>query len=352
MTVSRRIAEKIGAITVMRKKLFRVGMVLSAGGALAAAGLSGAQAADAATAHTPSWHGVLSVPGGLVTEAVVATGKTSGWAFLSNDTAYERVGATAWKKVAFPGRNGWVNAASASSPSNAWAAFRSTTGTAQVDHWNGKAWTVVKNFPSEVNGLSVLGPNDVWAFGGGGVFHFNGHTWAKVSSTLQHGSAASDRSVWAYSGASVAHYDGHKWTSASLVKLFPAAAAGQPVSPVLTGILALGAGNVYATGVGWASVGGGPAVVLHFNGHSWSRVAAGQAVINGGSVTLASDGKGGLWFTADTHENHQELLHYSAGQLTNASEPFMVVGNVPGTAEELGGSATGVATAPVVYQYS
>jgi hypothetical protein len=160
--------------------------------------------------------------------------------------------------------------------------------------------------------------------------------------------------VWAYSGSSVAHYDGHKWTSASLVKLFPAATAGQPVAPALTGILALGAGNVYATGVGWGSVGvgGGAAVVLHYNGHAWSRVAAGQNVINGGFVTLASDGKGGLWFTADTHQNQQQLLHYSAGKLTNAGEPFTSVASIPGTAGELGGNATGVATQPVVYQYS
>ena len=56
-------------------------MVLSTGGAVAAAVLSGAQAASAATPHAPSWHPVLSVPGGGVTEAVAATGKTTVWAF-------------------------------------------------------------------------------------------------------------------------------------------------------------------------------------------------------------------------------------------------------------------------------
>ena len=92
-------------------------------------------------------------------------------------------------------------------------------------------------------------------------------------------------------------------------------------------------------------------MVLHFNGHGWSRAAAGPTVINS-AVTLASDGRGGLWMTSDTHENFQVLLHYSAGKLVNANEPFMSVASIPGTAEALGGSATGVATAPVVYQYS
>lgn len=104
--------------------------------------LSGAQAVSAATPHAPSWHPVLSVPGGGVTEAVVATGKTTGWAFLRNGAAYQRVGATAWKKVAFPGRNGYVDAAAASSRSTCGppsgpplAGRRLTAGTAGSGPW-------------------------------------------------------------------------------------------------------------------------------------------------------------------------------------------------------------------------
>ena len=352
IVVSRIEAEKIGAIKVMKQKLFRVSMVLSAGGAIAAAALSGAQAASAAT---PSWRPVLSVPGGGVTEAVVATGKTTGWAFLHDGTAYQRVGATSWKKVAFPGSDGYVNAAAASSPSDVWAAFRPAAGGdgSQVDRWNGRKWAVVKSFPGSVTSLSVLGPNDVWAFGGAsgseGVFHFNGRSWAEVSSTLQGGSATSDRDVWAYSGTQLAHYDGRKWTETSVAGLFPASTGGR-VAPSLTGVLALAPDDVFATGVGWAEVGGGAAVVLHFNGHGWSRAAVGPVVLS--PVTPASDGKGGLWMTSDTHENYEVLLRYSAGQLVNANEPFMSVASIPGTAEALGGSATGVAATPVVYQYS
>ena len=348
-SIMRRIeAEKIGRVTVMRQKLFRVPMVLGAGGAIAAAMLSGTQAASAAT---PSWHPVLSVPGGGVTEAVVATGKTTGWAFLGNGAAYERVGATAWKKVAFPGVNGYVDAAAASSPSNVWAAFDSTGGGSQVDRWNGRQWSVVKSFPSGVTSLSVLGPDDVWAFGGAGVFHFNGRSWAEVSSTPQGGSADSDRDVWAFSGTQLAHYDGHKWTETDVAGLFPAV-SGYHVPPFLTGILALGPDNVFATGVGWGDVGGGAAVVLHFNGHGWSLAANGPAYNIGSGTSLASDGESGLWMTSDTHENYEVVLHYSAGQIVNANEPFRSVASIPGTAEALGGNASPGATAPTVYQYS
>jgi hypothetical protein len=337
----------------MRQKLFRVSMVLGTGGAVAAAMLPGAQAASAAT---PSWQPVLSVPGGGVTEAVVATGKTTGWAFLYDGAAYERTGATTWKQVQFTGGDGYVTAA-ASSPSDVWAAFRPAVGSgSQVYRWTGTSWSVAKSFPGDVTGLSVLGPDDVWAFGGasggGGVFHFNGHSWAEVSSTLPGGSATSDQDVWAYSGTQVAHYNGGKWTETSVAGLFPASTGGQ-AAPTLTGILALAPDNVFAAGTSWGGAGGaggGPAVVLHFNGHAWSLAAVGPDVLAPGS--LASDGQGGLWMTSDTHENFEELLHYSDGQLVSANEPFVSVASIPGTAEALGGNATGVATQPVVYQYS
>jgi len=338
----------------MKKKLFRVSMVLGAGGAIAAASLAGAQGASAATL---SWRPVLSVPGGGVTEAVVATGRTTGWAFLSSGAAYQRTGATAWKKVAFPGRNGYVDAAAASSPSNVWAAYRPAAGGdgSQVDHWNGSKWSVVRSFPGTVTSLSVLGPDDVWAFGGAsygqGVFHFNGRGWTEASSTLSGGSATSDQDVWAFSGTKVARYNGRTWTETNVAGLFPASTGGH-VAPAVTAILALAPNNVFAAGTGWGGTGGaggGPAVVLHYNGHSWSRVAVGPDVLGPGS--LASDGRGGLWMTSDTHENYQVLLHYTAGHLINANEPFKSVAAIPGTTEALGGNASPAATAQV-YQYS
>lgn len=346
--------KEIGAVAVMRQKVFRFSMVLGTGGAVAAALLSGAQAASAAT---PSWQPVLSVAGGGTATTVVATGKTTGWAFMESGAAYERTGATTWKQVTFPGSNGYVNAAAASSPSDVWAAFRPAAGGpgSQVDHWNGRQWSVVKSFPGSVTNLSVLGPRDVWAFGGAnygqGVFHFNGRSWAEVSSTLSGGSAISDRNVWAYSGTQVAHYNGHQWTETNVAGLFPPSTGGT-VAPALTSILALAPNNVFAAGVGWGGTGGasgGPAVVLHFNGHAWSLAAAGPVVLGPGS--LASDGRGGLWMTSDTHQNYMVLLHYSGGQIVDANEPFSSVAAIPGTAEALGADASPVATAQV-YQYS
>ncbi len=128
-------------------------MVLAASGVLAAGAATTATTANAAVAHTPAWHTILSLPGGKTVETVVATGRTSGWAFLASTTvAYERYGATTWKKVALPEKGGTVNVAQASAPSNVWAAYRTAGGT-HLDRWNGHRWTTVKSFPGQVTAL-------------------------------------------------------------------------------------------------------------------------------------------------------------------------------------------------------
>ena len=345
-------------------------MVLGASGILAGgltAATLGPGAANAAVAHTPTWHAVLSIPNSNMVDAVVATGTTSGWAFLNDDTvAYERTGATAWKKVAFPGRGGAVNVAAASSPSNVWAAYRSSQGNGtQLFRWNGRNWTLMRTFPGAgtVTAISALGPNDVWVFGGAGssgdagVFHYNGHRWTEVSPTLQGGYAVSDGNVWGFSGAQIAHYNGHKWTTTSVAGLLPPATRG--TASTLTGIIALAPNNVYATGEGFTTPRGGPGVVLHFNGRTWSRVAESGAFESVLGKPLASDGKGGLWMAGEGYPSIlPEVFHYSAGKVTGVSVPggaeLTSVSRIPGTAAALSGGeqiASGHGTT-VVYQYS
>ncbi len=184
----------------MMRKLPKISLAVGLSGVLATGLATAATAASAATG--PAWHRVLSVASNPVSspydgsyvrfDAVVATGKTTGWAFRSDSkVAYERTGATSWKKVAFPGGAGTVEAAAATSPSSVWAAY-DFSGGSQVDHWNGKKWTVLKTFPAAVTGISALGASDVWVYGGvrsdgTGVWHYNGRTWTEVSGSLQGG---------------------------------------------------------------------------------------------------------------------------------------------------------------------
>jgi hypothetical protein len=342
-------------------------------GAYAATGSPGSAAK--AAAYQPAWRPVLSVPNGTrtgVARTVIATGKTSGWTFLSNGTTYQRTGATRWKKVASPGGTAvTVGAAGASSPSNVWVAGGSPGTGTKVYRWNGVRWSLAKSLPSGavITGLSVLGPNDVWLFGGlgktgeDGVFHFNGRTWTQVAASLEGGSALSDRSVWGFNTTQIAHYDGRKWTATSVAKLLPAVPRGSKASSYLTNVIALAPNNVYATGED-ANPLTGPAVLLHYNGRSWSRVAASAGFISAPGNQLASDGKGGLWIAAQhpgvasNEGSNARLIHYSAAKLTIAALPTGgfagSVSRIPGTAEALAAGVkygTGNGDS-VVFQYS
>ena len=365
-----------GAITVMRPKLSRLSLVLGASGVLVAGMATAAYAAttaNAAVAHTPTWHTILSVPDGKTpsntVKTVVATGRTSGWAFLSSSpVAYERIASTAWKKVRLPEKGGAVSVAQASSPNNVWAAYHTATGT-HLDRWNGRKWTTVKSFGGQINGISVLSPSDVWVFGvltksNGGVFHFNGRTWTQVSSIEQGGYAINDRNVWAFAGTKIAHFDGKRWTQTDVAGLFPAKTPGEYTSPVLTGIIAIASNNVYAIGDGPLGPHAGNGVILHYNGHACSRVGVGGFISPVGQQ-VTPDGTGGLWVPAQNPEGPNRLFHYAAGKVTLLFLPGSTglptssnsVSRIPGTTEVISGgtafnATNSAANRSVVLQYS
>ena len=100
---------------------------------------------------------------------------------------------------------------------------------------------------------------------------------------------------------------------------------------------------MYAIGNGNLQDEGGPFVLLHWNGSTWSKVAGG----NYGFGTLQQfgpDGRGGLWLPmpgADGGKSY--VLHYAGGHLTVASLPdgpnkltVSAVALVPGTSQVLG----------------
>jgi hypothetical protein len=356
-----------------------------------AAGVAGLLAAGGATAATaatatavppvaaPHWHIVKSVKTNASGDftAVVATGKTTGWAFDgqgfgSPPTAWRRNG-TSWTKfTAFPGKkNEEVVTAGASSPSNVWAFTTSFGAGSRVLHWNGAKWSVARTFSAEIDAASVLSVSDVWVFGfipepgtpTLGVWHYNGHTWTRVSKSLAGGSALSPSNVWAFGQTSVAHWDGLGWTSTSVKALLPAKT--QLNDPSVVGIRALSARNVYAIGNGNAEDEGGPLVVLHYNGSKWAKVAQGRFG-TGPGPQFSSDGSGGLWLPMSGPVGGPgSLVHYTGGNLIKATLPVGAasitigsVARVPGTTQQLAGGFThakgnlGAKVVAVILQYS
>jgi hypothetical protein len=353
-----------------------LGAALAAAGAASAIAVAGGAPAIAATPAGPSWHIVKRVHSGAFGDvtAVVAVGKTGGWAFngISGPTAWERTGQS-WTRVAFPGRSGEeVVSAAASSARNVWAfADRGTTGRAL--RWNGSRWTAQRSFPAPIGGGVVISASDVWVFGqpgppgaGLGAWHYNGHAWSRLSSGhgLEGGSGLSAGDIWAFDGTRVAHWNGRTWTRTSVASLLPA--KQELNDPAVVAVAALSPRDVYAIGSGNAEDEGGPTVILHYNGHIWRKVAQGS--FGPGTSPLqqvSADGHGGLWIPMPGSGGERSyLVHYSAGHLVKAALPVgparidvESVSHIPGTAGVLAGGFThgpgnpGAGVVAVILQY-
>jgi hypothetical protein len=335
-----------------------------AGIVVASTVVAGTGVAQAAPATSAAWHIVKQVHSGAAGDftAVVATGTSAGWAFNGNTlaapttkpTAWRRSGST-WTRASFPGEEGEeVVAAGATSPSDVWA-FTDVGAGSRVLRWNGHAWSVVKDFAFPIGGASVVGRKDVWVFGQPGineqlgVWHYNGRRWSHLSTSLDGGSALSATSAWAFRGTAVFRYNGRTWAKTSVAKLLPKKLSNDLNDPILTGIYAQSATSVYAVGNGQAQDEGGPTVVLHYNGVSWSKVAQGNfGYGTQPSQQISPDGSGGLWLPMPGFGGFKSyVVHYSGGKLTEPALPHGAngidvgsVANIPGTTEMLAGGFT------------
>lgn len=354
----------------MRAGMVATAVVTAAAAATAAVGVSAWATASGTAAiasgsgvitagSTASWRIVKQLHGGSFPEvtAVTAAGRNGGWAFdgQTSPTAWQRAGQT-WSQVPFPSRSGEVVlAAGASSARNVWA-FTQNGGSSRALRWNGSKWSVAGTFSQEVGGTAVLGPDDVWAFGQPfvpgnnlGARHYNGHAWSRVAGGrgLEGGSALSPGNVWAFDGAAVAHWNGHTWSRTSVAHLLPAKQLLN--NPAVTGIYAQSANSVYAVGNGNLQDEGGPIVLLHYNGHTWTKLAQGNYGFGTQPLQqIASDGHGGLWLPMPGVGGQKSyLLHYSGGHLTAAALPVSAskitidtVALIPGTKDVLAGGFT------------
>jgi len=360
----------------------------AAAGLVAAITIAGQAAAGAASAASTghlatarpaalSWHITKSVtaPKNGVFTALVATGKTTAWAFDSSGNSSTEPTAWVlrngkWTKAPFPGKNDeTVLNAAATSPNDVWAfteGFTKTGIVSRVLHWNGHAWSVVKTFPDIISEGAEVAPNDVWVFGEGAqssAYYYNGHTWTWEGSDVDGGSVLAANDAWGYTGTFVEHWPGHKWVATNVASLLP---KKTPLNdPHVTGVLALAPNNVYAFGQGFASSGCGPTVILHFNGHVWRQVAKGNFGCGPITQMATSDGSGGLWLPMpDINALPSYLVHYSNGKLTEAALPggflqyqIQGVAHFPGTTRELAGGFKHPVNNPntgtaVILQYS
>jgi Carboxypeptidase regulatory-like domain len=176
----------------------------------------------------------------------------------------------------------WVRVSSGWSPNDAWGSSANdiwAVGYEAIRHWDGVVWAAVPfTGGSDLRAIHGIATNDIWAVGSGGAaVHWNGSAWTRVetgtNSTLRGvwGSASDD--VWAVgtcslvpgtvrdcesqsSDAVIMHWDGHAWSRvASGTRAWLNAVWGRAPDDV------------------WAV--GTSGEILRWNGLSWNAIPSG-----------------------------------------------------------------------------
>jgi hypothetical protein len=178
----------------------------------------------------------------------------------------------AWRAVSSPNGSEFQNtlqAVAAISADNIWAVgsygLQGPIDTL-VEHWDGSSWSIVPSpnplQVNELNGISALGPNDIWAVGTVTI-HWDGNSWTGVptpeAENLHSVAAISSNDVWAV-GNNILHWNGSAWSAR------PGAVAG-----TLYGVAAVSATDVWA--VGTYSNGSAVATLIErWDGTQWNLV--------------------------------------------------------------------------------
>jgi hypothetical protein len=219
-------------------------------------------------------------------------------------TLIEHWNGTAWRQVPSPNAGGPSNSneltsVAATSSRNAWAVgqyFNGTTYQTLIEHWNGSTW---RHVPSpnpggpgrihELQAATATSTSNAWAVGfyrSGGIVrtlieHWNGTSWTHVRSPnpgtvnqLSAVAATSSRNAWAvgqyFNGTTyqtlIEHWNGTAW------RHVPSPNAGRPGKPNgLDGVTATSASNAWAVG-DYGSGHISRTLIEHWNGTAWKHV--------------------------------------------------------------------------------
>ena len=273
---------------------------------------------------------------------VSMAGASDGWAVGTfanpqavNHPLAEHWAGQAWRIMATPplpqgGASGVFSGVHEVGSANTWAvgSFNLTAGGTRtlIEHFTGTSWAVVPSpnpftgpgADDELNAVGGTSASDLWAVGfdfdgssiAQGLFeHFDGTAWHAAPPLAAAGipdfvavSAVSSTDVWAVGSALsatgstlAAHWDGHTWqvvTTPCLngTKIVLQEDACRQSSNKLTGVTAVAANNVWASGFETENSNLHVPYVLHWDGKTWSLIKtpnAGAGPGNAGSSLFA-----------------------------------------------------------------
>ncbi len=336
--------------------------VLTAGAAVALA-VSGAQAAA-----TPGWRVVATYPQAAYMQAVSASDAANAWALGGTGCCNLLVGhwnGKKWGTIAVPGNigGGFTNQVTGGSVA-AIAGGRAMIFVESTDQelgtsfvvaleWRGRSWSAEHAFTDQPGGVIASGPDDVWGFDSGtpSADHYNGTSWSAIPIPVIAAQASGNAAAGDWVTGTVAaqpgrvelmHWSKGAWRNAALPKI--AVPKGDQMFPGAVDAATLS--DIWLTVSTGPTAGHGPvtAVLLHWNGKAWSKVAVPKGV---SPSSVASDGHGGAWLTPDTAAT--VMYHYAGGRWTHVPRPARTdlqsgLELIPGTrsvlaAAELNGAA-------------
>jgi hypothetical protein len=183
-----------------------------------------------------------------------------------------------------------VASISATSATNAWAVgglYPGATAAQVAFHWNGKAWSAVTIPTAYAQGLydvSTSGPSNAWAL----------------------------QSDYSTSEDSLVHWNGKAWTVTRT----------EPVGISLSSVATSSAKLAYAVGFRFDPTTGvtNKAIVLKYNGKTWSSVKVPKAAAHAGLSAVAMHGHS-VWVIGSTASGRPVLLHSTGGSWKAVKSP-------------------------------
>ena len=334
--------------------------------------VTGAAAANASTSTAPVWSRVFQSSDTGFFQSIDPISKSNILAaaslFSGDNTVYKpyvvRYNGSKWSTVTIPGAAGVsTTRVQSTSASDVWV-FGMTSNKQHISaytafHWNGSTW---RRIPvpalTDLQGTVVLGPSNVWAFGGSGsmagdIFHWNGSAWKAYDTNYdfkfipQSISASSASNVW-IAGVTTGktpeavafRWNGSRWSEASTPH--PDVEFGGP------GLTVLSPSNVW---IGWDTE---TAVFAeHWNGRTWTKTTPPDDV-NADGGDIVADGRGGLWWGPFADRNGSAWISTLGVSPSYSSGAFGPVASIPGTSSSV--MAAGVENAgskvehPTIYR--
>lgn len=209
--------------------------------------------------------------------------------------------------------------------------------------WSSQHVQGTKSGPNILHGVAVTSARNAWAvsyylagsYWTSRIVHWNGHSWRPQPTPVPHGTdlysvaAVSASAAWAvgdyYNAADghykaiILHWNGHSWSRQNSPN--PPGADGH-----LRGVAAASAKSVWAVGSSYASphVTSGRTLILHWNGHTWSRQASpnvGTGTNALSAVTATSPWNAWAVGQYDTSAAHPLILRWNGRKWSRQRSP-------------------------------